>query len=124
MSKKVLQIMSAVEIAAAIALYFLLDYEYANNAYFISVAGLRNGEAKLYAILLYAIPAVHLIAGLLATLFNSAKKLMILMAVLILLTSLLHIFVIVTDYSLLRTITTVVLGTIYLIAASGIRKNQ
>lgn len=124
MSKKILQTLSIVEMFIALATYLLLNFEYSNSEYILEISENNTTEAKIYVICLYAIPAIYLIAGLLASIFNESKKLMIASAVAILLTTLLHIFVVVAKFTVLRAIITIVLGSVYLYAALKIEAKR
>lgn len=124
MSKKTLQVLSIIEIILALAAYLLLRFEYSTNAHILAISAKNTAEAKIYCICLYVIPAIHLIAGLLASIFNEAKKLMVFASCLVLVSSLLHIFVVIGEYSLLRALVTIAFGLIYLIAAVTLPKKE
>lgn len=124
MSKKALRVLSIVEMVVAIATYFVLIYEYSTNKYILKISVLNTPEAKAYCIALYAIPCIHLIAGLAAFIFNEHKKLMIFFGILLCLTALPHMTVIIGDLSNIRAIVSLVCGLLYLISAITLPKTK
>lgn len=124
MGRKILKVLSIIELFVGIAIYFILDWQYSLNPHILLISQLNTEEAKIYALFLYVVPAIHIIAGLLASIFNGSKKLMIFMGIILLASSLIHEYIIFTDISDILMISTIVLGTIYLFAAIIAKANK
>lgn len=124
MNKKILQVLSIIEMFAALATYLLLNIEYSNSEYILDISENNTTEAKIYVICLYAIPAIYLIAGLLASIFNESIRLMIVAATAVLLTVLLHFFVVIAKFSIPRGIIALTIGMVHMYAALQIKPNN
>lgn len=122
MNKKILRVLSIVELFVALAMYFILRYEYTTNEYILDISIINNAEAKMYTVALYALPCLHLIAGLAAFVFYGHKKMMVFFGVLLCLSGILHICLVVGELSFLRAIITFVVGVVYLICGLTLKK--
>lgn len=123
MGRKLLKVLSLVEIIVAIGFYIALDYEYSSDPIILHMSELNGLDAKVYALFLYVAPAIHIIAGLLASIFNGSKKLMIFMSIIVLLSSLIYTNVLITKVSNVLLIINLVVGCLYFIGAILVKRS-
>jgi len=123
MSRKILKILSIVQIFMALFSYFALKIDYSTNTEVMWLSQVNNTQGKLLSLALYAVPAIHLVSGLLATIFNKSRRLMIFMGIIQVVTSTPFTNIVVGACTIASMIISLILGLVYLIAAIKLPEN-
>jgi len=103
--------------------YFALKIDYSTNTEVMWLSQVNNTQGKLLSLALYAVPAIHLVSGLLATIFNKSRRLMIFMGIIQVVTSTPFTNIVVGACTIASMIISLILGLVYLIAAIKLPEN-
>ena len=77
MGKKIIRIVSILNLFVSIFIYICLSIEFKIDPYVLNIISDFDTNSKLYNLALYAMPCVNAIVGLLGLVFVDAKKLML-----------------------------------------------
>lgn len=123
MNKKIIKVISILQIVLAIVAYFSITYHFNNDKSIFGLLANTDFVATMLRLSIYIVPGIHLLSGLYGLVFIDKKILLIISVVETISSALSFTFIGKSEYMLVLSIISIVLALIYLINVT-LMKNE
>lgn len=123
MNRKIIKVMAVMQMILAIVAYISMGYHFNNDAKIFNLLANTDFIATVLRLALYAVPGIHLLAGLYGLVFSDKGILLVIAIVEAISCGLSFLYVGSSQYMFILSIVSSSIAAIYLISALTIKQN-